>query len=258
MITLRHVPRSMFLAAGAAGFVVKLSVRTGIAFLLLAQFLGQAGRASTIYDAVSNFSLSSNPNGTWSYLYDQGLGLQPLPDSIQNANAATGLNEWWNGQSQPNSISVCQNTSGGTLTYSTTIVQPPNLLALDPEDHTVIVRWTAPESGTWTLTGLFQGIDTSQKAHEVAILENYSTIVLSPTAISAYGQQVPFSESLPLTAGENLDFVVASTGGYTNFSTGLSATISIPSVPEPSTLALLGAGAIGLIGYRWRRKPRTT
>jgi threonine dehydrogenase-like Zn-dependent dehydrogenase len=27
-------------------------------------------------------------------------------------------------------------------------------------------------------------------------------------------------------------------------------------VPEPSTLALLGAGAIGLAGYAWRRRKR--
>jgi hypothetical protein len=26
------------------------------------------------------------------------------------------------------------------------------------------------------------------------------------------------------------------------------------AIPEPTSLALLGIGAVGLIGYRWRRK----
>jgi hypothetical protein len=31
----------------------------------------------------------------------------------------------------------------------------------------------------------------------------------------------------------------------------------VGSVPEPSTVALLGMGAVGLLGFAWRRRKRT-
>ena len=37
-------------------------------------------------------------------------------------------------------------------------------------------------------------------------------------------------------------------------STATAEQLVVSAVPEPSTLALLAAGAIGLIGYAWRRR----
>jgi hypothetical protein len=37
---------------------------------------------------------------------------------------------------------------------------------------------------------------------------------------------------------------------------GESITIDVSSTPEPSSLALLGTGAMSLIGYGWRLRKR--
>ncbi len=80
------------------------------------------------------------------------------------------------------------------------------------------------------------------------ILENGSTVLLSPTTISSYGQVVNFSDTVTLAKGDTLDFIV-STGftTYHDLSTGLDVTIQ--SVPEPSSLvldvlAIMGVGAV--------------
>jgi hypothetical protein len=47
----------------------------------------------------------------------------------------------------------------------------------------------------------------------------------------------------------------AFSGGEGHFNFVQLSSGSASAVPEPATLALLGVGAFGLIGRRWRRKP---
>ena len=127
-------------------------------------------------------------------------------------------------------------------------MQPPNLLGMDPESYTVVTRWTAPSAGLWSITGLFQGIDTSEHAHPVEILENGSTVILSPTTISSFGQVVNFSSTVNLSQGATIDFIVSVGSTFTDLSTGLEATIQGASVvPEPSSL-MLGSLALVSVG----------
>jgi hypothetical protein len=228
--------------------IVKVSLAGGVALVLLVQLLGEDGRASTVYDAVNDFSVSSNPNGQWSYLYDTGSGPQLLTyNTIPFEVAYPGLNAWWNGQTDPNSIFVAQNATASPVSFLS-IVDPPNLLWLDPQADTDIVRWTAPASGTWNVTGQFQGIDVGEQAHNVEILVNYSTVLLAPTTVSQFGQVVPFDQSVSLTAGNTIDFIVAATAGYGNLATGLSAAISTMTINGTWTN---GSGGTWSSGGNW-------
>jgi hypothetical protein len=161
----------------------------------------------------------------WSYLYEQNGSAPQLLE--YHGSPPTGVNGWWDGNQTPYLGAIEKNTTGSTIT-SGTIVYPPNLLHMDPQGDTAIVRWTAPSTGTWNISGLFQGTDTNTQAHPVEILENSSTVLLSPTSIASFGQQVPFSDKVTLNKGDTIDFMVLT--GPTTFaflSTGLTATISL-------------------------------
>ena len=87
----------------------------------------------------------------------------------------------------------------------------------------------------------FWGLDRFEQSHPVEIVENGSTVLLSPTTISSYGQVVTFADTLTLAQGDTLDFIVntgPSTFAY--LSTGFDATIQagsvIPPFPPPPQL----------------------
>jgi hypothetical protein len=64
-------------------------------------------------------------------------------------------------------------------------------------------------------------------------------------------------------AGGDLRFffdnaLISDTNGFTNDTTFSSMVeISSTTTPEPSTLALLAAGTLGLLGYGWRRRKQS-
>ena len=201
------------------------------------------------YDAVSDFT-GTNPSGTWSYLWSGSVGasLSPMTTSIAFNSQWSGI---YDGQGEPNSISVTRNYGPGTSSYLT-IDDPTNLLNVDPENDVADVRWTAPATGYYSVSGLYQMTDVNSQQHEVQILQDYNaTSPLLADVVSGYGQQVPFSFSEQLSAGETLDFLVNATNGYSYLSTGFEATITV--VPEPASLSLTLAGGFALL-RRSRRK----
>jgi hypothetical protein len=225
---------------------IQLMVTLGLVILAAPQV-----KAAATYDAVDDFSISSNPNGQWSYLYDTGSGPQLLTHPQSNIGA--GLDDWWDGFGIPDSVRTIGNPTGTTV-HSSTIVPPTNLLGLDPEiEKSDIVRWTAPSAGTWLISGLFQGIDIYEHRHTVQVLENSTKTLLAPTTISAYGQTVNFSADVYLAKGATIDFIVNGATVYTNLYTGLSATI-VSSVPEPSSLVPGLIASVTCGSLYWRRR----
>jgi hypothetical protein len=204
------------------------------------------GAQASSFNAVNNFSLASNPNGVWSYLVSGAL----LGNPTSNNPSLVGLDYWWNGQAIPNSSIVAWNSTGSTQTYSSTVVLPTNVLLLDQElNSNVDVRFTAPTTATYTITGFFLGVDTSEVSHSVTILNNGSSIFSG--TIATYNQNDPFSLTQTLAAGATLDFESLTPGTASDLGTGLSATIAtVSSTPEPGTAALIPGAVLVLYGLR--------
>jgi hypothetical protein len=106
------------------------------------------------------------------------------------------------------------------------------------------------QSGTLDVFGT-GGSLTSMSIAGNLVLSGSPTLVLSGNlapgtyTIASYGGTLNGTFSgLNLPAGDAI-----------NYGTGNNSAITLTAVPEPSTLALLVAGAIGLAGYGWR-KPR--
>ncbi len=208
-------------------------------------------KAGSTYNAVADFSLSGNPNGQWSYLYDTGSGPQLLTHVRHNV-LAQGVDSWWDGLFTPDSVNTFKNTTASTVSFAT-IVLPLNLLGMDPQvQKSDITRWTAPSAGMWSITGLFQGIDTFENSHTVEILENSATKLLAPTTISSFGQTVDFSFDVSLAKGDTIDFMVNGATNYNDLSTGLSATVQSASVPEPSSLVLAIIASVACGSLYWQ------
>lgn len=213
-----------------------------------------AAHAQT-YNAVTDFSVAANPNGQWSYL----VSGSPLTVGQSACNGIIGIACWNNGGSVPNFASISNNTTGSPIAENGSVTLPPGEFNMDPESLSVIVTWTAPSAGNWSINGFFSGLDTVSNTHPVEVVLNSSTTLFSTTDNTA-GKVYSFSLTEALSKGDVLDFKVDTGNTFTFLGTGFDATISNESpspIPEPSSWSLFVLGLAGLAASRCCARSRS-
>ena len=243
-------------------------VVVAIAVLLSLGIVGDVRANTLTYNAASDFSISSNPNGNWTYGYTPESGLE-----------AGTLTEYTTGETvsteDPYDVKVWHEPSfidTGTYgpcieynaagTYSKWSVDwTPGLLALcwSASNCASVMVWTAPAAGTCNVSAVFtalqalEGRDANCYISTGGSLTNLglaSIGAVSYNVSTGYGSQSYSNPSITVAEGDIIAFAVG--GGLE--ATGLNATVTLTTIPEPSVMAILATGLFGLLAYAWRKR----
>lgn len=180
------------------------------------------------YNAAAQFSSSSNPNGAWSYGWSQSRGSafkpDPLPFSLM------GLNGWTSKCCEATEPDIYHNPTDAAINPTGTAPIPAGALALRPgsDGQNAILRWTAPEDGHYAVKAVYSGLDSAPTDAQVSIL--LSAVQLFSSRVDGHGpaSNKEFSGTVPMLAGDTLEFVVApeDNGSYSHDTTTLSVVIT--------------------------------
>ena len=214
-----------------------------------------ATQAAT-YDAVADFSATPT---VWSY--GTGVAGSTFTPNLVFQTTCSGdarISCWQSPEPVSRVPLVAKNITAATVDTFDTVVMPTDVLNVHPgPDTDTIVRFTAPTSASYRISGFFELLDIKPSGVVVSIFrggvsEGFA-VLTGPGATfpDTVGESVPFGGVRYLTAGETLDFGVNNDGSYYNDSTGLSATLT--TVPDAASWALMVVG-FGLVGVVSRRR----
>ncbi len=208
-------------------------------------------RASTSFNAATDFSPTNNPNGAWSYGWSPTLGstfnLYSRNWNYLNVDGWTyptnsgALTPQVIHNGTPNAVNI-QDLFG-------TLILKPGQLAFYPSalGEFSVVRLTAPATGDYSLTADFSGVNFGFVGMNTDVHVLHNGISLFDGAVIGGGSITSLSTRLiSVLTGDTIDFIVGwgSDSNYIADSTGLAATIS--SVPIPGAVSLFAGGLLAL------------
>ncbi len=237
-----------------------IKYRTGAAMVCAALMaLGMAHAATAaIYTVSGNFNNSV-------FAYGRGTGGSSFTPFTGHSACASQLDCYPApaGGAINKNVSATDYNSGTVHIAAGTVDFHPFGTVSDPD---TIIRFIAPTSATWHISGSFWRNDTTRYGNgtQVSIFANVSgggvgallsTTYLAPTS---YGQTMsftPFTFNLYSYAGDAIEFALNNRGDNFYDSTGIEARFSdsVGGVPEPASWAML-LGGFGIVGAMARRR----
>lgn len=211
------------------------------------------------WDAAAGFSATANPNGPWRYGWSDNPGVEFSPYTSSATWAAClpdVVNQWFEAIAADPAPHVSHNPDNAAVSCSEITMGPGELVFHPgPGGQHSVVRWEAPVGGVYMVNAQFEGRDVHGASTDVHVfragLELFNSFVT--------GINVPqvFSQTIPLAAGDHLDFTVGFGGNsYENDTTSISLTIerttSIPTL-SGTALAVLAGSLVTAGGVLLRR-----
>jgi|TARA_B110000503_G_C7110058_1_gene397678 hypothetical protein len=230
---------------------MKRTLRLGLALLFVFVSGISQVQATVIYDAASDFSPTSNPNGVWTYGYYSAGVFTPYTLAFSHTS---GLAGWGATSGLGGNPSVFNNPTGSPITVSTLTLNAGELaMHPGPAGEISVVMFTAPTAALYSVGGYFKTNDsvgpTQDNQRSVYInddLEDSQYLLKVPSSV------FPISDFVYLSQGDTIGFGVgAQTYGYNT--TGFNVTFE--AVPEPSVISFLGLSLL-VLGFKRRRQLR--
>ncbi len=209
----------------------------------MAEPLERRALLSTTYDAVADFSSTSNPNGVWSYGTRATIAspFVAFPESggFDIGDAVQGWHDA--GTSSPPYVGI--NTTAAPVS-GLTVTVPTGVLDMHPgSDGTYSdVEFTANFAGPVTVTAVFSGIDVGGTTTDVHVLHNGAAI--ADGDVNGYGDVstvAPGPLAVTVAVGDTIDFVVGfgTNGSYNSDSTSLAANITTGTAGPAKSIGAL-------------------
>ncbi|GEM_PF-1074278 len=139
-----------------------------------------------IWDMTSQYSNSNNPNGTWSYGYrtsPNGDGFSLMTYRYQNTFWLRGYGIW-----------------------APSIQAGPNVWPNDNTNGDVVVRWTAPQTGTYIIDSAFTGWDSRGDDLLVWVIIGGNPVFSGE--VHGYLNSAKYKTTVKLQQGAYVDFMV--------------------------------------------------
>lgn len=210
-----------------------------------------AGGGKAHWDIGRDYSTVSNPSGAWSFRQQPANALDgtytPGNATLMANTIVSGPLTLWasNASVSYNTTETFYEIPGGGGTRFDWLGRGFGMGPGDGEQRPVL-RWTAPVTGQYAVSGSFAGSDTRPTSVDVHILHNSADLMpADKRAVNTYrGEGTTHTQVISATAGDTVDFMIGGgTGGWTYDSTSVTASVTLLSTtPLPRIVVEQAAG----------------